>query len=96
MPASWPRIGVGRLGARYCKAHADFPNFCVVAQRWIGERQGAGLTLPEAEFMAHVRAVYPNASYEQPKIHDFQKFVAAFASAGPGAERARSRSPKRS
>ena len=47
-------------------------------------------------FMAHVRAGYPDASYELPKIHDFQKFVAVFASAGPGAERARSRSPKRS
>lgn len=35
-------------------------------------------------------------SDELPKIHDFQKFVTVFASAGPGAERARSRSPKQS
>ena len=46
--------------------------------------------------MTHVRAVYPDAAYELPRFYDFQKFVAAFASTGPGAERARSRSPKRS
>ena len=48
------------------------------------------------EFMAHVRAVYADAAYELPRFHAFQKFVAVFASARPGAERARSRSPKRS
>ena len=67
-----------------------------MAQRWIGERHGAGLPLEEAEFMTHARAVYPDASYELPKFHDFQKFIAAFASAWPVAERARSRSPRRS
>ena len=83
-------------GSRYCTAHADFPDFSVVAQRWIGERQCAGLPLPEEELMTHVRAVYPDAAYELPRFYDFQKLVAAFASAGPGAERARNRSPKRS
>ena len=83
-------------GSRYCTAHADFPDFSVVPQRWIGERQRAGLPLPEEEFMTHVRAVYPDAAYELPRFYDFQKFVAAFASPGPGAERARSRTPKRS
>ena len=83
-------------GSRYCKAHADFPDFSVVAQRWIGERQGAGLPLPEEEFMAHVRVVYPDAAYELPRFYDFQKFVAAFTNAGLGAERTRNRSPKRS
>ena len=66
-------------GSRFCSAHADFPDFSVVAQRWIGEHQRTGLPLEEEEFMAHVRAVYPDASYQLPKIHDFQKFVAAFA-----------------
>ena len=78
------------------RADADFPDFSVVAQRWIGERQGAGLPLPEEEFMTHVRAVYPDASYQLPKIHDFQKFVAAFAWPGRAAERARNHSQARS
>ena len=62
----------------------------------VGERHGAGLPLEEAEFLTHARAVYPDASYELPRFHDFQKFVADFVSAGLGVERARSRSPKRS
>ena len=81
-------------GSRYCTAHADFPDFSVVAQRWIGERQGAGLPLPEEEFMAHVRVVYPDAAYELPRFHDFQKYVGHFANLGAAAERCRSRSPK--
>ena len=67
-------------GSRFCNKHADFPDFSVVAQRWVREHQRTGLPLEEEElFMAHVRAVYPDASYQLPKIHDFQKFVAAFA-----------------
>ena len=74
-------------GSRYCKAHAGFPDFSVVAQRWIGERQGAGLPLPEEDFMIHVRAVYPDAAYELPRFHDFQKYVGHFANLGAAAER---------
>ena len=48
-------------------------------------------------FMAHVRTQYPDASYQQPKVHDFQKYDASsFANLGEAAERDRSRSPKRS
>ena len=46
--------------------------------------------------MANVCAVYPNASYQLPKIYNFQKYVDSFANPGTAAERARSRSPKRS
>ena len=51
----------------------------------------------EEGLMAFTRAEYPNASYQQPKIHDFQRFVTAWRGivSPPGAERPRSRSPKR-
>ena len=51
--------------------------------------------MDEDEFMAHVRTQYPDASYQQPKAHDFQKYAASFANLGAAAERAGSRSPKR-
>ena len=54
------------------------------------------MPLPEEEFMAHVHVVYPDAAYELPRFHDFQKYVGHFANLGAAAERCRSRSPKRS
>ena len=83
-------------GSRYCEKHADYPDFSVVVQRWIAKHQRTGLPVDEGEFMAHVCAVYPDASYQLPKIYNFQKYVASFANPGTAAERARSRSPKRS
>ena len=77
-------------GTRFCNAHADYPNFSVAAQRWMGECQRTGLPLEEDGFMAHVRAVYPDASYQLPKIYDFQKFVASFANPEAAAELPRS------
>ena len=83
-------------GSRFCQKHADYPDLSVAVQRWVAERQRKGVPLDEEEFMAYVRAGYPDASYQQPKIHDFQKFAVYFANLGVAAERSRSRSPKRS
>ena len=58
--------------------HADYPNYSVTVQRWAADRQQRGLSFDEEQFTAHIRAEYPNASYQQPKVHDFQKFVASF------------------
>ena len=63
----------------YCAEHADYPNFCLTVQRWVADRQQRGLALDETDFMSHARAVYPDAAYELPRFHDFQKFVSRFA-----------------
>ena len=34
--------------------------------------------IDEEDFMSFLLTEYPNASYQQPKVHDFQKFVASF------------------
>ena len=34
----------------------------------------------EGQFMAFIRVQYSAASYEQPPVHDFEKFVRTFAS----------------
>ena len=59
----------------------------------MADRQKRGLSFDEVQLMAHIRAEYPSASYQQPKSYDFQKYAASFA--GAAAERPRSRSPKR-
>ena len=65
-------------GSRFCGKHLDYPNYSVVVQRWVAGRQQDGLPADEEDFMTFLRTEYPNASYQQPKIHDFQKFVAFF------------------
>ena len=77
----------------FCTLHADYPNYSKTVQRWAADRQQRGLSFDEEQFTAHIRAEYPNASYQQPKIYDFQKYAASLA--GAAAERPRSRSPKR-
>jgi hypothetical protein len=57
--------------------------------RW-AQRVQDSLPLDDEEgLMAFTRAEYPNASYQQPKIHDFQRFVTAWRGivSTPGAER---------
>ena len=83
-------------GTRFCTAHVDYPDWSVTVQAWIREHLRSRLPLEEEELMAHMRAVYPDASSPAPKIYDFQKFVSTFGCTGPAVERARSRSPKRS
>ena len=80
--------------SHFCDKHADYPNYSATVQRWVVDRQQRGLSLDEDELMAHIRAEYPSASYQQPKIHDFGSFAGHFANLGAAAERARS--PKRS
>ena len=46
--------------------------------------------------MAHIRAKYPGASFQQPRCHDFQKYVGHFANLAAATKRCRSRSLKRS
>ena len=65
-------------GSRFCGKHLDYPNYSVVVQRWVAGRQQDGLPADEEDFMTFLRAEYPNVSYQQPKVHDFQKFVASF------------------
>ena len=66
----------------------------MTVQRWVVDRQQHGLALEEADFMAHIRAKYLGASFQQPRCHDFQKYARHFANTGAAAERCRSRSPK--
>ena len=54
------------------------PEYSVVVQRWVAGCQRNGLPLDAQELMAYIRAEHPYASYQQPKVHDFQKFVASF------------------
>ena len=65
-------------GSRFCRKHADYPNFSVVVRTWAVKRQRNGVPLDEGDFMTFIRTEYPDASYQQPKVHDFQKFVASF------------------
>ena len=65
-------------GSRFCGKHLDYPNYSVVVQRWVAGRQQDGLPIDEGDFMTFLLTEYPNASYQQPKVHDFQKFVASF------------------
>ena len=58
------------------------------------DRQQHGFAFDEEDFMAHIRAKYPGASFQQPRCNDFQKYVGHFANLGAAAERCRSRSPK--
>ena len=83
-------------GSSYCAKHADYPNYSMTVQRWVVDRQQHGFAFDEEDFMAHIRAKYPGASFQQPRCHDFQKYVGHFANLGAAAERCRSRSPKRS
>ena len=83
-------------GSSYCAKHADYPNYSMTVQRWVVDRQQHGLALEEEDFMAHIRAKYPGASFQQPRCHDFQKYVGHFANLGAAAEGCHSRSPKRS
>jgi hypothetical protein len=83
-------------GSRFCGQHADYPDFSVVVARWVAERQRQAVPPGEEDFMGFLRAQYPDASYQLPKVHEFHKFVASFANTGAAAERARSRSPRRS
>ena len=80
-------------GSRFCGKHLDYPNYSVVVQRWVAGRQQDGLPADEEDFMTFLRTEYPNASYQQQKIYDVQKYAASLA--GAAAERPRSRSPKR-
>ena len=81
-------------GSSYCAKHADYPNYSMTVQRWVVDRQQHGFAFDEEDFMAHIRAKYPGASFQQPRCHDFQKYVSHFANLGAAAERCRSRSPK--
>ena len=83
-------------GSRYCTQHADYPNYSLTVQQWVLDRQQHGLALNEEDFIAHIRARYPGASYQLPRCHDFQKCASHFATLGAAAERRRSRTPKRS
>ena len=65
-------------GSRFCGKHLDYPNYSVVVPRWVAGRQRDGLPADEEDFMSFLLTEYPNASYQQPKVHDFQKFVASF------------------
>ena len=81
-------------GSNYCAKHADYPNYSMTVQRWVVDRRQHGFAFDEEDFMAHIRAKYPGASFQQPRCHDFQKYVGHFANLGAAAERCRSRSPK--
>ena len=83
-------------GSRFCAHHADYPNYSVTVQRWAVGRQQRGLSFDEEDFTAHIIAEYPDASFQQPGIHDVQKYAGHFADLGAAAERCRGRSPKRS
>ena len=66
-------------GSRFCDKHADYPNYFVTVQIWVTDRQQRDLPFDEEELMAHIRAEYPKASYQQPKCYDFQKYAASCA-----------------
>ena len=68
----------------------------MTVQRWAVGRQQRGISFDEEDFAAHIRAEYPDASFQQPRSHDVQKYAGHFADLGSAAERCRGRSPKRS
>ena len=63
-------------GSNYCAKHADYPDYSVAVKQWVMSQQHG---FDEEDLMAHIRAKYPNASFQQPKCHDFQKYVGHFA-----------------
>ena len=79
----------GRMTAQMISERALRTLFCIVDVDNDGK-------INEEDFIAHIRAKYPGASYQQPRCHDFQKYARHFANLGAAAERCRSRSPKRS
>ena len=86
----WNARAVGEL----CGKHADCPNWSLDVKGWVHERSRAGLPMDEGTFSAWVQAQYPRASFQQPQINDFQKFVACSADlSGAGRTRIRSRGP---
>ena len=61
--------------SQYCAKHADYPDYSLVVQQWVLSQHSCN----EEEFMTHIRDKYPNATFPQPKCHDFQKYVGHFA-----------------
>ena len=62
--------------AQRCKAYSRDGIFVIASYDSLKQQEGRP---DEGQFMAFIRAQYPDASYEQPPVHDFEKFVQTFA-----------------
>ncbi len=67
-------------GSCFCSQHQDYPNYSKTVAKWAAEQSQKNGPPDEESFRAFLRAAYPDAPYEQPPAHDFQKFVKTFAS----------------
>ena len=67
-------------GSCFCDQHQDYPNYSKVVAKWAAEQSQKDGLPDEGRFMAFIQTAYPNATYEQPPVHNFQQFVETFRS----------------